>query len=163
LLLSLLDVFFLLYEVSHGLNLAQSSFSSSIPIPLEWLPVIGVVLLSLVTWYEAYYRIFPRRGLEVDPLARIRLVRAILFSLTLFVLVLYVPALVRSSWFWATLGGTGKSITQLRDFDNSLLKSVRPLLTFDLIWQYASFQVLASLVMVLGAWAFARPTRRVRK
>jgi len=163
--ISLLDLFFLLYETSHGLNLAQSSASAgvSVPIPLEWLPVVGVIVLSLVTWYEAYYRIFPRRGFEVDALGRIRLVRAVVFSLTLFVLVLYVPALVRSSWFWGTMSATGKSITQVQDFGNSLLKSVRPLITFDLVWQYASFQVLASTVMVLCAWAFARATRRVRK
>lgn len=163
LLISLLDVFFLFYETSHGLNLTPSPTSISIPIPLEWLPVIGVVVLSLTTWYEAYYRVFPRRGFEVDALGRIRLLRAVLFSLTFFVLVLYVPALIRSSFFWGTLAETGKSVTQLRDFGNSLLKSVGPLFTFDPVWQYASFQVLASLVMVLGAWTFARARRRVRK
>ncbi len=157
-LIFLLDLFFLFYETSHGLNPAQSLASASL-IPIDWLPVIGVVVLSLATWYEAYYRIFPRRGFEVDPLGRIRLARAVLFSLTLFVLILYVPTLIRSSWFWGAMSG----VVQLHGFANALLNDVAPLLMFDLVWEYAGLQILAAAVMILGAWAFARTTRRVRK
>jgi hypothetical protein len=162
-LIFLLDLLYLDFQTSRGLNLAQAAGSTIFPIPLEWLPVIGVVLLSLVTWYEAYHRIFPRRGFEIDPLGRIRLVRAIVFSILLFVLVLYVPALIGSSWFWTTLSSAGKSVVQVGDFGNALFKNAGSLFSFNQAWQYAGYQVLASGFMLLGAWAFARTTRRVRK
>lgn len=165
-LIFLLDWFYLIYITSKGLELKTQTFtlsSMSVSIPLQWLPVFGVVLVSLATWYEAYYRIFPRRGIEIDPLARMRLVRAIVLSLALFVLVLYVPSLIRSSWFWTSLSGAGKSITQVRDFGNSLLNSVQSLILLNLLWQYSISQTLAPAVMVLGTWALGRTARRVRK
>jgi hypothetical protein len=165
-LIFVLDWFYLTYITSKGLDLKTQTFmisSLSVSVPLQWLPVFGLVLLSLVTWYEAYYRIFPRRGIEVDPLTRVRFVRAIVFSLTLFVLFLYVPALVRSGWFWTSLSDAGKSIAQVRDLGNSLLNNIGSLIRLDLLWQYSISQTLASGLMVLGAWAFARTARRVRK
>jgi hypothetical protein len=165
-LIFVLDWFYLIYTTSKGLDLKTQGFmlgSLSISIPLQWLPVFGVFLLSIVMWYEAYYRIFPRRGVEIDPLARIKLVRAIVFSLTLFVLFLYVPALVRSGWFWASLSQTGKGIAQVRDFGIWLLKNFGSSMSLDLLWQYSISQTLAPALMMLGAWALARTARRVRK
>jgi hypothetical protein len=161
-----LDWLFLIYVTSKGFypkaqSLVIGSLSGSVP--LQWLPMFGVVLLSLVTWYEAYYRLFPRRGMEVDPLARIRLARAIVFSLTLFVLFLYVPALLRSGYFWTSLSGMGKNIVAVRDFGNSLLSSIGSLYSMDPLWLYSFSQILASAFMVLGAWALARTVRRIRK
>ena len=160
----LLDWFYLIYANSHGLSPVQTTSvgGMSFPIPIQWLPVIGVVVLSLVTWYEAYYRVFPRRG-SIDPTGRIRLIRAIVFSIALFVLVLYVPSLLGSSWFWSNVSAIGKSVTQIRDFGNFMLNSFGSLIGLELIWTYAIAQVLASAVLVLGAFAFARATRRVRK
>jgi formate/nitrite transporter FocA (FNT family) len=160
----LLDWFYLLYANSHGLEAAQTPTvgGMSFPIPVQWLPVIGVVLLSLVTWYEAYYRVFPRRG-SIDPLGRIRLIRAIVFSIALFVLVLYVPSLLGSGWFWSHVSGTGKSVTQVRDFGNFILNSFGSLIGVDVLWAYSAAQVFASAVMVFGAFAFARAARRIRK
>jgi len=160
----LLDWFYLFYADSHGLEPAQTSTVNgmSFPIPVQWLPVIGVVLLSLLTWYEAYYRVFPRRG-SIDPLGRIRLIRAIVFSITLFVLVLYVPSLLGSDWFWSNVSATGKSVTQIRDIGNFILNSFGSLIGLDMLWGYSSAQILASAVMVLGAFAFARAARRIRK
>jgi len=162
--ISLLDWFYALYANSHGLEPAHALTikGMSSPIPVEWLPVVGVVLLSLVTWYEAYYRVFPRRG-SVDPLARVRLVRAIVFSVALFVIFLCVPTLLGSAWFWSSLSATGKSVTPIRDFGNSILKSFGSLIGLDVLWAYSIVQVLASMVMVLGAFVFARAERRVRK
>jgi uncharacterized membrane protein len=165
-LIFVLDWFYLVYTSSKGFDLKTQTFmigSLNVSIPLQWLPVFGVVLLSAVTWYEAYYRIFPRRGIEVDPMARLRFVRAIVFSLTLFVLFLYVPALVRSGWFWTSLSEAGKSIAQVREFGNWLLSNLGPLIGLDLLWQYSASQTFASALLVLGAWAFARTARRVRK
>lgn len=165
-LIFLLDWFYLIYITSKGLDLKTQTFmlsSMSVSVPLQWFPVFGVVLLSLVTWYEAYYRIFPRRGIEIDPLARMRLARAVVLSLALFVLVLYIPSLIRSSWFWTSLSEAGKSTTQVRDFGNSLLSSVQSLIRLNLLWQYSISQTLAPAVMVLGAWALGRTARRVRK
>jgi hypothetical protein len=162
----LLDWFYLNFTLLKGLDSVTQTFllgNVSIPIPLQWLPVFGVVLLSLVTWYEAYYRIFPRRGLEMDPLGRLRLARSIVFSLTLFVLVLYVPSLIRSSWFWTGLSEAGRSVTPLRNFGSSLLNGVDSLFKTNLLWQYSLSQILASALMVIGALAFGRVTRRPRK
>ena len=65
----LLDWFYLTYVVSKGLELKTQTYAlnnANLSVPLLWLPVFGVVLLSVVTWYEAYYRVFPRRGMEID-------------------------------------------------------------------------------------------------
>jgi hypothetical protein len=161
-----LDWLFLIYMTSKGFypkaqSLMIGSISSSVP--LQWLPVLGVVLLSVVTWYEAYYRLFPRRGMEVDPLGRIRLARAIVFSLTLFAIFLYVPAMLRSGYFWTSLSGMGKNTVAVRDFGNSLLSSIGSLYSMDPLWLYSLSQILASAFMVLGAWALARTARRIRK
>jgi hypothetical protein len=160
----LLDWFYLIYANSHGLGPLQtpSVVGMSFPIPIQWLPLTGVVVLSLVTWYEAYYRVFPRRG-SIDPMGRIRLIRAIVFSTALFVVVLYVPLLLGSNWFWSSVSAIGKSVTQIRDFGNFMLNSFGSLIGLEMIWAYAIAQVLASGALVLGAFAFARAARRVRK
>jgi hypothetical protein len=160
----LLDWFYLFYADSHGLERAQTPTVNgmSFPIPVQWLPVMGVVLLSLVTWYEAYYRVFPKRG-SIDPLGRIRLLRAIVFSTALFVFVLYVPSMLGSGWFWSHVSATGKSVTQIRDFGNFILNSFGSLIGVDMLWGYSTAQILAPAVMVLGAFAFARVARRIRK
>jgi hypothetical protein len=162
----LLDLFYLNYMTSKGLDLKAQAFTvsnMSIAFPLQWLPVLGVLLLSLVTWYEAYYRIFPRRGIEIDPLGRIRLARAVMFSVTLFVLVLYVPALLGSAWFWGSMSSAGRNLSQLMGLGSSLQNNFQSLLVLDALWQYSIAQVVASLVMVLAAWALGRTVRRVRK
>ena len=160
----LLDWFYLLYADSHGLELAQTPTINGVtfPIPVEWLPVIGVLLLSLVTWYEAYYRVFPRRG-SIDRSSRIRLIRAIVFSIALFVLVLYLPSLLGSGWIWSRISATGRSVTQIRDLGNFMLKSFGSVIGLDTLWAYSTTQILASAVMVLCAYALARPVRRTRK
>jgi hypothetical protein len=161
-----LDSFFLTYMTSKGFYSKAENLmigSLNVSVPLQWLPVFGVVILSLVTWYEAYYRLFPRRGMEVDALARFKLARAIAFSVTFFVIILYVPALLRSGWFWTTLSEMGKNTAAVRDFSNSLLNNIEPLVTTDELWLYSLSQILASALMVFGAWGLARTTRRVRK
>jgi hypothetical protein len=162
----LLDLFYLIFMTFKGLDLKAQAFTIgnvSFAFPLQWLPALGVLLLSLVTWYEAYYRIFPRRGIDIDPLGRIRLARVVVFSVTLFVLVLYVPALIGSSWFWGSMSNGGRSVAQLLDMGNSLLTDFQSLLILDSVWQYSISQAVASLVMVLAAWALGRTVRRVRK
>jgi hypothetical protein len=166
LVIFLLDWFYLAYLTSKGLDLKAQALTFSgmnLSLPLQWLSVLGIVLVSLVTWYEAYYRIFPRRGIEIDPLGRMRLVRAVVFSVTMFVLILYLPALIGSQWFWTVMSNASKSITQLRDFGNSLLASARSIMQLDLILQYSLSQVLAAAVMVFGALVLGKATRRVRK
>jgi hypothetical protein len=161
-----LDWLCLIYMTSKGFYLKTQNLmtgSLNVSVPLQWLPVFGVVFLSLVTWYEAYYRLFPRRGMEADPLARIRLARAIVFSLTLFVIFLYVPALLHSGWLWTSMSVMGKNVAAVRDFGNSLLSNMGSLLTMDELWLYSLSQILASAFMVFGAWVLARTARRVRK
>lgn len=162
----MLDLFYLTYMTTKGLEAKLQTIvlsGLSVSLPLQWLPVFGVVLLSLVMWYETYYRVFPRRGLEIDPLARMRLARVVVLSLTFFVLVLYLPALIGSSWFWISLSDTGRGVAQVQDFGNSLLYNFQSLMGLAVIWQYSVSQTLASAVMVIGAWALGRTTRRPRK
>ncbi len=166
LVIFLLDWFYMAYLTSKGLDLKAQALTFSgmnLSLPLQWFPVLGIALVSLVTWYEAYYRIFPRRGIEIDPMGRMRLVRAVMFSVTMFVLILYLPALVGSGWFWTIVSNGSKGIAQVRDFGNSLLASAQSLMRLDLIWQYSMSQVLAAAVMVFGALVLGRATRRVRK
>lgn len=164
--ISLSDLLFILYMTSYGLetkaqNIALGGFQ--LTVQSQWLPFLGVVLLSFVAWYETYYRIFPRRGFEIDPLGRIRLLRAIVTSLALFACVMFIPYLVGSNWFWAGVGETGKRITQIHDFGISLLSNVEPMMLLNQIWQYSLSQVLAPAVMVLAAWFFGRSARRPKK
>jgi hypothetical protein len=162
----LLDWFYMAYVSSKGLDLNAQALTIggvNLGLPLQWLPVLGVVLVSLVTWYEAYYRIFPRRGIEIDPLGRMRLMRAAVFSVTMFVLILYVPALIGSLWFWTGVTNAGKNIVQVRDFGNSLLGSVEAVMRLEVIWEYSLSQALAAGVMVFGALILGRSVRRVRK
>jgi formate/nitrite transporter FocA (FNT family) len=162
--LFLLDWFYMNYLTSHGLDIVTQPIGVlNMSLPLQWLPVLGVVLLSLVTWYEAYYAIFPRRGLEANPLGQLRLVRAIVFSVALFVWVLFIPELVGSNWFWSRLGDAAKSIAAVRGFGVSLLGSVESLMGLSLLWQYSFSQVMASAAMVFGALVLARSVRRTRK
>jgi hypothetical protein len=167
LVLVLVDAFFIVYVTSYGLGAKAQNIAlggAGVSIPLQWVPLLGVLLLSFVTWYEAYYRVFPKRGaFEIDPLARLRLLRAVVFSLAVFVLVLYVPYLIGSNWFWARMSETGRSITQVHDFGLSLLNSVQSMMLMNQLWQYSLSQSLAAAAMILGAWAFARSGRRQKK
>jgi len=160
----LLDLLFVFYMTSHGLNPTNELKMGGVGIQLQWLPVLGVLLVSLVAWYDAFTRIFPRWvGPEVDPLARMRLMRAVALSLAVFVCFLYVPFLLGSNWFWDGASALSRSVTQFRGFGNWLLGVESPLLSLDPLWQYSVTQILACGAMISFTWAFARPMRRLRK
>ena len=161
----LLDLLFVFYMTSHGLSPTTNELKiGGVSIQLQWLPVLGVLLVSLVAWYDAFTRIFPRWvGPELDPLARMRLMRAVTLSLAVFVCFLYVPFLIGSNWFWDGASALSRSITQFRGFGNWLLSVESPLLSLDPLWQYSITQILACGAMVSFVWAFARPMKRLRK
>jgi hypothetical protein len=163
----LLDWFYLSYITAHGFDLKIQQFvvaGFGFSMPLQWLPIIGVMFVSLVTWYEVFARIFPRRGAtEFDPLANLRLIRVIVLSLGLFLCVLYIPYLIGSNWFWARLSDASKSVTQLGGFGLSLLNTDESAMGLNPLWQYSLTQVLATGALVFGAWAFGRVPRRPRK
>jgi hypothetical protein len=165
LIVILLDLLFVSYMTSHGLNPMTNALKiGGVSIQLQWLPVLGVFIVSLVAWDEAFTRIFPRWvGPEVDPSARMRLIRVITLSLAVFVCVLYVPFLLGSNWFWDGASALSRSITQFRGFANWLLTVEAPLLSLDPLLQYSVTQILACGAMVCFTWVFARPTRRLRK
>ena len=96
-------------------------------------------------------------------MGRMRLVRAIASSTALFIIVLFVPTIIRSNWFWTSLSAAGKGSAQVLGFGNSLLNGVQSLMTMNLLWQYSLSQTLAASVMVLGVWVLSRATRRARK
>ncbi len=163
----LLDWLFVTYATAHGLQgktQVVTFGSSSYQLPLPWFPVAGLLLVSLVTWYEVYSSMFPRRGVaQIDPLTRFRLFRTIVVSVALFVCLLYVPYIIGSNWFWERLGETSRNISQIRDFANGLLGSGQGLMTANPIWQYSLAQFLATGAMIIAAWALGRVVRRPRK
>ena len=161
----LLDLLFVYYMTSHGISPMTNELKiGGFSIQLQWLPVFGVVLVSLVAWDDAFTRIFPRWvGPEADPLARMRLMRVITLSLAVFVCFLYVPFLLGSNWFWNGASTLSRSFTQFRGFGNWLLSVETPVLSLDPLWQYSITQILACGAMICFTWAFARPTRRLRK
>jgi hypothetical protein len=165
--LFLLDWFYLTYIIAHGFNIKTQDIALGgfkLSIPLQWLPVIGIVFVAFVGWYEVSYRIFPRRGgLELDPLANLRLLRVIVFSVALFVFVLFIPSLIGSNWFWARLGDAAKSVSQVKDFGRSLFKTDESAMGLNPLWQYSVTQVVAAAALVFSTWVFARRPKRPRK
>lgn len=163
----LLDLFFVFYIVSAGFEVKTYELmlgGLSMALELQWLPVVGIALVAFVSWLELSYRIFPRRrGLELDPLARLRLMRAIAFSVMVFVCALYIPYLLGSNWFWARLGELSKSVSQIHDFSLALLGFEEPFMGLKSLWQYSTSQVVAVFLMVLSIWTLGRPPRRPKK
>ena len=163
----LLDWFYMFYITSYNFEVKAQNFMLGgfrFSVPLQWLPVLGVLLVSLVAWYEVSAQIFPRRaGPEIDPLAGARMMRAIAFSVMIFVCVLYIPYVLGSNWFWARLSEFGRSLAQVRDMGLSLLHTQEPAMTLNPLWQYSISQTLATGAMVVVAWAFGRASRRPRK
>ena len=162
----LLDWFYLAYITSHGFTAKTSEFvlgSLKFSIPIQWLPVIGVVLVSLAVWYEVTAAIFPRRvALESDQLSNLRLVRVVVISLAAFVCVLYIPYILGSVWFWARMS-SASSISQIHDFALSLLNTDKPVMELNPLWQYSISQASALMIMILSASIFGRGTRRIRR
>ena len=162
-----LDWFYLIYITAHGFESKAQEFALAgfkFSIPLQWFPIIGMILVSFVGWYEVSYRIFPRRGvLELDQLANLRLLRVVIFSLASFVFVLFIPSLIGSNWLWARLSDASKSVSQLRDLGLSLLSTDESAMKLNPLWQYSITQVFAAAALVFSTWAFARVARRPRK
>jgi len=161
----LLDLLFVYYATSHGFNAGTNEpMIGGLAIQLQWLPVVGVLLVSLIGWTEVFTRIFPRwAGPEIDPLARLRLVRVITVSIAAFVCFLYLPYLLGSNWFWGGFSHLSRAISQFRSFGGWFQNLELPVLNSDAVFQYSVSQVVASGAMVAFAWVFARPVRRARK
>ena len=156
----LVDWFYLIYVTLHGLEPRIQPIpleSTSLSLPLQWLPVLGILLLSLVLWYEEFLRIFPKRGAQQsDPLQNLRLLRVITLSLAMFVVVLYIPNVMGSNWFWGVIS----KVSQMHFLASSVLQTEDWLVTLSPLWQYSMSQVLASTAMVLSAWVLGGPARR---
>jgi hypothetical protein len=161
-----LDWFYLAYMTSKGFEPMIHVFmfgTLKVPVPIQWLPVVGVMFVSFVAWYEISFAIFPRRvALERDTLSNIRLMRAVVLSIAVFVGVLYIPYIIGSDWFWARLSSVS-SISQIRDLGQSLLNTDQALMRLDQMWQYSISQSSALLCMVLFALVLGRSPRRIRK
>lgn len=159
----LVDWFYLIYVTLHGLQprIQQISLeSTSVSLPLQWFPVLGILLLSMVLWYEEFLRIFPKRGAQQpDPLAYLRLLRVITLSLAMFVVVLYIPNVMGSNWFWGVIS----NVSQMHFLASSLLHTEDSLVMLNPLWQYSMSQVLASTAMVFSAWVLGGPGRRPRR
>jgi len=159
----LLDLLVVLYTLSHGFSPTTVAVEG-VSLPLAWLPLFGILLVSLAVASDAFTRIFPRwLGPEADPTARLRFLRVVTTSIALFICVLYLPYLLGSNWFWAHLGRASHLISSLQGFGAWLENLEMPILTMDPVWQYAVTQILAAFTFVLAAWVLARPARRPRK
>jgi hypothetical protein len=160
----LLDALLVLYAMSHGLDSGTNAMIGGVKFPLEWLPLLGVLIVSMAVWYDAFTRIFPRwLGPEADPLARLRFIRAGTVSLLAFVCLLYLPYLFGSNWFWLGLSEGSHVLGQLSGFGNWLETVEMPILTLNAIWQYSVTQILATAALIFFAWALARPAKRLRR
>ncbi len=163
----LIDWFYVAYITAHGFEIKTEKLavgSLSFPVQLQWLPVLGIMLVTLVAWYEVSTRIIPRRGgLEFDPLARLRLIRVIAISIAIFACILYIPYMTGSNWFWGRLSELGRSSSQIRDFGQSLLPTVESAVTTYPLWQYSLSQVLSTAAIVVTAWALGRAAKRPRR
>lgn len=160
----LLDLFYMLYITAYGFEPKSFTLAGfNLPLQVQWLPVLGMVFLAFVLAFEIADRIFPRRGLIVDQLGALRLIRALVVSLALFTCVLYIPYLIGSNWFWARLSDLSRSIPQVESFSQSLLSTAEPAMTLNAVWQYAASQLAAALVLVLSGFALARVARRSKQ
>ena len=161
----LLDLVLAFYVVSHGFESIASGFMiGDVSLQLQWLPPVGILIVSLAVWSDAFSRIFPRwLGPDADPMARLRLATVVTVSLTAFVCFLYIPYLLGSNWFWLHLSRASRVVGSLNGFGNWLENVEMPILTLDPVWQYSITQVLACAALVFSAWAFARPAKRPRR
>jgi hypothetical protein len=160
-----LDLFYLNYITSHGFAIKATNYAIGtlkLTIPLQWLPLVGVVFVSLTMWYETSLTIFPKRANpETDPLSNYKLLRVIAISLAVFVCVLYIPYIVGSNWFWARMSSA--SVSPVRDFALSILNTDQSMMALAPIWQYSISQFVALATMMGSAWFFSRNPRRLRK
>ena len=161
----LVDLLVVVYVTAHGFQSLTNGFMiGGFTLQLQWLPLIGVVMVALAVWSDAFTRIFPRwLGPESDPMARIRLLRVVTISLTAFVCFLYIPYLLGSNWFWLHLSHASHMIGQAQGFGNWLEALEMPILTMNPVWQYSISQVLASAALIFSTWVLARPAKRVRR
>lgn len=162
----LLDWFYLMYVTSHGFIVKTQEFTFgtlNLSISLPWLPVVGVVFVAFVAWYEVSSRLFPRRaGPSLDSLSSIRLMRVAAIAVAAFAFVLYVPYIIGSGSFWARVS-SASGVSQIRDIGLSMLNTDESLMSLDPLWQYSISQFAALLAMVLSAWMFGRVGKRLRK
>jgi hypothetical protein len=165
LIVILLDLLLVFYVASHGFAPATNEIMvGGIALPLQWLPLLGILIVSIAALHDAFTRIFPRwLGPGADPMARLRLMRVLAICLAAFVCFLYVPYLLGSNWFWLHLSHASHAVNGLRGFGTWLENVEMPILALDAVWQYSVTQILASAALVFFAWVLARPAKRPRK
>jgi hypothetical protein len=165
LIVILLDLFLAFYAMSHGFAAPSNAIMvSGIDFQLQWLPLVGLFILSVAVFNDVFARIFPRwLSPEADPMSRLRFIRVAAVCLAVFVCFLYVPYLLGSNWFWRHLSHASHAVVQLNGFGTWLQSVEMPILALDPIWQYSITQILASAALVSFAWVLARPAKRPRK
>jgi hypothetical protein len=161
----LLDLLLVFYAASHGFApTANGIMVGGINLQLQWLPLLGILIVSVASLHDAFTRIFPRwLGPGADPMASLRLMRVLAVCLAAFVCFLYVPYLLGSNWFWLHLSHASHAVSQLQGFGTWLENVEMPILALDAVWQYSITQIVASAALVFFAWALARPAKRPRK
>ena len=161
----LLDLLLIFYVTSHGFEATNGGLMiGGVSLQLQWLPLLGVLIVALAVWGDTFTRLFPRwLGQAADPMARLRLLRVVTVSVTAFVCVLYIPYLLGSNWFWLHLSHISHVISPLQGFGNWLEAVEMPVLRLDAIWQYSISQILACAALAVFAWAFARPAKRIKR
>jgi hypothetical protein len=165
LIVGALDVLLVLYVLAHGFSSTTGELHlDGVSLQLQWLPVFGVVIVSIAALQDAFTRVFPRwLGPEADPIARLRLLRVVTVCLAAFACILYVPYLLGSNWFWLHLSHASRVLRQLEGFGTWLQGVESPILAWDPVWQYSLTEILASAALIFSIWILARPTRRPRR
>lgn len=149
------------YALRHGLEMRSEPLSlwgASFSFPLLSLPIIGLLAVS------ATIGIHQARQIATAPsdqmvIRRWRVIRAILWPLFIFAVVLYVPAIVTSDWFWRAAATVSKVITQLAAPLEGLTATAQQIATFNSVQSLAAFQTIAVVLMVLGALVAVRVRR----
>ena len=161
----LIELLLVFYVTSYGFGSATGGIVlAGTTIQLQWLPVVGMVIVSLAAANDAFTRIFPRwLGPEADPTGRLRFARAVAFSVFAFVCFLYLPYLFGSGWFWHHLSHVSHVLSPLQGFGTWLENVELPIVSLNAVYQYSITQILASAAFVLVGWALARPVKRPRR
>jgi hypothetical protein len=149
------------YALRHGVEIqyaTQNVGGFSIAFPLILFAVIGlaVVAASIGAYQAKQTATNPKQR---PGLQKWRMLRATLWPLFFFSLILYVPSVLATDWFWKIAGATSRAITQLRDPLQNLTSTAESLAGLSSVQSLALFQTLAVGVMTLTALVTVRVRR----
>lgn len=149
------------YAIRHNLEFRSARIwlgNFSLVIPLLAFAVVGLIAAaaSIGIYQAGQIATSPRADASIQ---RWRVLRALLWPLFLFALVLYVPAIVTTDWFWKNAGATARLISQLKDPMQGFTATAQTLAALNPAQSLALFQTTAVILMTLAALVTVRVRR----